>query len=74
MNNIPLPGGLLLIIIALYYGFYVNKKAREKRKERREQLNETRKAYLENIIESKNKTDIINSQEYPNKEDEKNFP
>ena len=51
--KVPIPLGLILIFISLSLFYYYNQKMKIKKEERRESLNESRKEYLNSLLESK---------------------
>jgi hypothetical protein len=48
--QIPIPLGLIAIFISLFTFYYFNKKARIRKQERRERLNEKRQEFLDLVL------------------------
>jgi len=54
--SLPIPWGLMAIVISLSLFYYFNQKTRIKKEERREKLKERHQAYLDTLLDSlKNK-------------------
>jgi hypothetical protein len=61
--QIPIPWGLIAIFISLGTFYYFNKKARIKKQERRDRLNEKRQEFLDAILKNKKESDENEHQE-----------